>query len=45
MFANLSAVMGNIKAGTLRALAVTSATALAIGARHSHCRRVGTAGV
>ncbi len=25
MFANLSAVMGNIKAGTLRALAVTSA--------------------
>jgi tripartite-type tricarboxylate transporter receptor subunit TctC len=26
MFANLSAVMGNIKAGTLRALAVTSAT-------------------
>ena len=35
MFANLSAVTGNIKGGTLRALAVTSAAAVAFGARRS----------
>ena len=34
MFANLSAVMGNIKAGTLRALAVTGAQRSPLGARH-----------
>ena len=45
MFANLSAVMGNIKAGTLRALAVTSATALALGARYSDGRGDGDAGI
>ena len=42
IFANLSAVIGNVKAGSLRALAVTSAQR-APGARNPHRRRGGAA--